>query len=182
MAPFEFVMTLVSIIVALGVAELLVGIARILRSELKFYWIHAIWVFTLLVMQLQYSWSLFDLEARNEWVFIDLVRLLAPPITLFLASSLLFPSRTERIDLEEYYFAKRKPIFGLLFCVMLYYALLSLSPSFLTAVQFAGVAMATMLFATDRARVHAALTLAYAAATVFFVASFSYTLGDSAFR
>jgi hypothetical protein len=151
MAPFEFVMTLVSIIVALGVAELLVGIARILRSELKPYWIHAIWVFTLLVMQLQYSWSLFDLEARNEWVFIDLVRLLAPPITLFLASSLLFPSRTERIDL-------------------------------LTAVQFAGVAMATMLFATDRARVHAALTLAYAAATVFFVASFSYTLGDSAFR
>jgi hypothetical protein len=80
MAPFEFVMTLVSIIVALGVAELLVGIARILRSELKPYWIHAIWVFTLLVMQLQYSWSLFDLEARNEWVFIDLVRLLAPPM------------------------------------------------------------------------------------------------------
>jgi hypothetical protein len=182
MNPFEFVMILVTIIVALGVAELLVGIARILRGELKLYWIHAIWIFTLFVMQLQYCWTLFDLEAKSEWVFIDLVRLLAPPITLFLASSLLFPSRGERIDLEEYYFAKRKPIFGLLFCVLFYYGILSLSLSLLSAFQFACVAMTAMLFTTDRPSVHAVLTLACAVATVLFVASFSYTLGNSVFR
>jgi hypothetical protein len=182
MNPFEFVMILVTIIVALGVAELLVGIARILRGELKLYWIHAIWIFTLFVMQLQYCWTLFDLEAKSEWVFIDLVRLLAPPITLFLASSLLFPSRGERIDLEEYYFAKRKPIFGLLSCVMLYYGALSLSLSVLSAVQFSAAATTVTLFTTARPPVHAVLTLVYAAATLFFVASFSYTLGDSVFR
>lgn len=181
MNPFEFVMVLVSIIVALGVAELLVGIARILRGELKLYWIHAIWVFTLLVMQLQYCWSLFDLEAKNEWVFLDLVRLLTPPITLFLASSLLFPSRAERADLEEYYFAKRKPIFGLLCGVMFYYGILSLSVSLLSALQFAGVAMTAMLLTTDRRPIHAVLTLVYAVANLFLVASFSYTLGKSAF-
>ncbi|MFT5443828.1 MAG: hypothetical protein ACI8W3_002879 [Myxococcota bacterium] len=182
MNPFEFVMILVSIIVALGVAELLVGVARILRGELKPYWIQAIWVFTLLVMQLQYSWTLFDREAQSEWVFVDLVRLLAPPIALFLASSLLFPSRGEHVDLEEYYFAKRKPIFGLLSCVMLYYGALSISLSVLSAVQFAAVATTVVLFTTTRPLVHAALTLVYAIATLFFVASFSYTLGDSAFR
>jgi hypothetical protein len=181
MNPFEFVMVLVSIIVGLGVAELLVGIARILRGELKPYWVHAIWVFTLLVMQLQYCWSLFDLEATSEWVFLDLVRLLTPPITLFLASSLLFPSRTERIDLVEYYFAKRKPIFGLLFCVMSFYWVLNYSVSLLSALQFAGVAMAATLFTTDRRPIHAVLTLVYAISTLLFVASFSYTLGKSAF-
>lgn len=181
MNPFEFVMVLVSIIVALGVAELLAGIARIMRGELQVYWIHAVWIFTLLVMQLQYCWSLFDLEARNEWVFLDLVRLLTPPITLFLASSLLFPSRTERVDLEEYYFAKRKPVFALLFGVMFFYGILSLSVSLLSLLQFAGVAMMGTLFMTDRPQIHAALTLAYAVANLFFVASFSYTLGESAF-
>jgi hypothetical protein len=181
MNPFEFVMVLVSMTIALGVAELLVGIARILRGELKPYWIHAIWVFTLLVMQLQYCWSLFDLEAKDEWVFIDLVRLLTPPVTLFLASSLLFPSRMERIDLEEYYFAKRKPIFGLISGVMLYYVILSLSVSLLSALQFAGVAMTAMLFATERRPIHAVLTVVYAIANLLFVASFSYTLGNSAF-
>ena len=181
MNPFEFVMVLVSIIIALGVAELLVGIARILRGELKLYWVHSIWVFTLLVMQLQYCWSLFDLEAKSEWVFLDLVRLLMSPVILFLASSLLFPSRTERMDLEEYYFAKRRPIFGLLFAVMSYYGILSLSVSFLSAAQFSGVAIMAMLFATDSRRIHGGLSLVYAAANLLFVASFSYTLGKSAF-
>ena len=91
MQPFEFVMVLVSIIVALGVAELLAGVVRILRGELRFYWIHGLWVFNLLILQLQYCWALFDLEARGEWVFVDLVRVLTPPIMLFLASSLLVP-------------------------------------------------------------------------------------------
>ena len=181
MNPFEFVMVLVSIIIALGVAELLAGIARILRGELKLYWIHAIWVFTLLVMQLQYCWSLFDLEAKSEWVFLDLVRLLTPPITLFLASSLLFPSRTERIDLEEYYFAKRKPIFGLVSGVMFYYGIWSFSVSLLSAFQFAVFAMTMMLFATERPSVHAVLTVVCVVANILFVASFSYTLGNSAY-
>lgn len=181
MNPFEFVMVLVTIIIALGVAELLTGIARIMRRELGFYWIHMVWIFTLLVMQLQYCWSLFDLEARNEWVFLDLVRLLTPPIIFFLASSLLFPSRDERIDLKKYYFAKRKPIFALLFSVMSFYAVSSLSMSLLSLVQFAGVAITGILIVTDRPRLHALLALMFAFATLLFVASFSYTLGESAF-
>lgn len=67
MNAFEFVMILVTIIVALGVAELRVGIARILRGELKLYWIHAIWIFTLFVMQLQYCWTLFP-SRGGVWI------------------------------------------------------------------------------------------------------------------
>lgn len=86
------------------------------------------------------------------------------------------------MDLEEYYFAKRKPIFGLLSGVMLYYGALSFSLSVLSAVQFSAAATMVVLFTTARPSVHAALTIVHAVATLFFVASFSYTLGNSVFR
>jgi hypothetical protein len=181
MQPFEFVMVLVSIIIALGVAELLAGVVRILRGELRPHWIHALWVFNLLLLQLQYCWTLFDLEARGEWVFVDLVRLLTPPIALFLVSSLLFPGRNERGELVEFYYSNRKPIFGLLTAVMLYYGIISFSMSAVTAIQFSGVAMTGVLFLTPHPRTHALLTLVYTAATLFMVASFSYKLGESSF-
>ena len=44
MQLFEFLMVLVSIIVGLGVAELLTGLARLLRARksVRFYWVHAL--------------------------------------------------------------------------------------------------------------------------------------------
>lgn len=181
MQPFEFVMVLVSIIVALGVAELLAGVVRILRGELKSHWIHGLWVFNLLILQLQYCWALFDLEARGEWVFVDLIRILTPSIMLFLASSLLFPARNERGKLVEFYYSNRKPVFGLLIAVMFYFGMISFSMSVVTAIQFSAVAMLVVLLLTPHPRVHAVLTLVYTAAGLFVVASFSYKLGESSF-
>lgn len=42
MQPFEFVMVVISIIVAPVVAERLAGVARSLRRELRFYSVHAL--------------------------------------------------------------------------------------------------------------------------------------------
>ena len=181
MQAFEFVMVLISIILALGVKELLTGVSRILRGELKPYWAHSIWVATLFVLQLQYSWTLFDLEARETWVFLDLIRLLTPPVILFLVSSLLFPVRDQDTDLAAYYFAIHKPVFALLAGLMGYYTLLSLSLSTLTAIQAASTAILFSLFLTAKEKVHALVTPVYAVATLVFVASYSYTLGESVF-
>lgn len=181
MQPFEFIMVLISIIIALGVAELLAGVVRILRGELRFYWIHGLWIFNLFILQLQYCWSLFDLETRDEWVFADLVWLLIPAIVLFLVSSLLFPSRNAQGKLAELYFANRKQVFGLLTALMLYYAINSFSISVMTAIQFCGALMMGVLFFTPHRRTHAILTLLMSAAVLFMVAAFSYTLGESSF-
>jgi len=181
MRPFEFVMILISIILALGVKELLSGVSRILRGELKPYWIHGIWIGVLFIMQLQYSWTLFDLEAREEWVFLDLLRLLTPTITLFLVSSLLFPARDRDAGLSEFYFEIRKPVFGLLTGLMLYYTVLSLSFTTLTAVQIVSTAIMGTLLVTPNPKAHALLTPIYAVSTLGFVASYSYTLGESIF-
>ena len=181
MEPFEFVMILVSIIIALGVAELLAGVARILRGDLQAYWIHAVWIADLLVLQLQYCWTLFDLESRAEWVFIDLIRLLIPGTAFFLASTLLFPRRGERADLETYYYANRQPVLMILAAIMLYYTFLNLSFGLATLVQILGICALIGLIRSSDRRIHAALTLLFFAGTLFVVFSFSYRLGASAF-
>jgi hypothetical protein len=180
-------MVVISIIVALGVAELLAGVARILRGELRFYWVHAIWVLCLLALQFQYCWSLFDLAGKEDWVFVDLMRLVMAPILYFLISSLLFPSRQARgadgqeIDLEQYYYATRKPVFSLLALVMTYFMLRNLHVSGLLFVQSLAIAALAALFLTEDRRWHAGLTVFFALGTVFVVASFSYRLGESGF-
>ena len=155
--------------------------SRILRGELQPYWVHAIWIGTLFVMQLQYSWTLFDLEAREKWVFLDLIRLLTPPITLFLVSSLLFPVRTEDNDLSVFYFTIRKPVFALLAGLMCYYTVLSFSLTTLTAIQALSTVILASLVFTPMKKVHELVTPLYAAATIGFVATYSYTLGESVF-
>ena len=145
------------------------------------YGLQSVLVLSWFTSKLQDCGSRFDFKCKGERVFHVLVRLFGPRLALFLVSSILFPSRQERVDLEEYYFAKRRPIFGLLAGLMLYYWILSLSFSLLSAVQFAGVAMTATLIVTDNRAIHAALTLVYAISTLLFVASFSYTLGESAF-
>ncbi|MFK7896210.1 MAG: hypothetical protein AB8G23_10260 [Myxococcota bacterium] len=187
MQPFEFVMVVISIIVALGVAELLAGVARILRGELRAYWVHALWVLCLLIHQFQYCWSLFDLAERADWVFLDLVRLITAPILFFLVSSLLFPSRQaegeagQPIDLEVFYFETRKPIFALLTIVMTFFTLRNLGLAAVTSVQLLGVASLVVLFFSENRRVHAALSSFYTLGAIFFVVSFSYRLGESVF-
>ena len=187
-------MVVISIIVALGVAELLAGVARILRGELRFYWVHALWVLNLLILQFQYCWSLFDMAGQEDWVFLDLMRLVTAPILLFLVSSLLFPSRLAtgghesgegsgepEIDLETFYIDTRKPIFALLTAVMSFFAFLNWDVSRVSFVQLLAIATLVALFFTQDRRLHAGLTIFYFLGTVFFVASFSYRLGESAF-
>ena len=122
MQSFEFLMIVVSIIVGLGITQLLAGIVRILRVELKPYWIHELWVFYVFLSLLQYCWSLFDLEARSDWIFVELLGLLTPPVILYLVASLLFPPRSSEPDLSDFYYAHRKPIFGLLAFLLFFYS------------------------------------------------------------
>jgi len=181
MQAFEFVMILISIILALGVKELLAGVSRILRGELRSYWVHSLWVVILFIMQLQYSWTLFDLEARETWVFLDLIRLLTPTVVLFLVSSLLFPERGESSDLSEFYFQICRPVFALLSGLMAYYTVLSLSLSVLTGIQAASTGILFTLFCKSNPKTHQLVSPLYAAATLGFVATYSYTLGESVF-
>ena len=180
MQPFEVLMILVSIIVGLGITQLLAGVVRLMRGELEGYWIHWVWVLNVFLLLLQYCWSLFDLEAQSDWVFLQLMQRLTPPILLYLAASLLFPARNEDSSMVSFYIEKRKPVFGLLVLLTIFYAVQGWSArDRRDVIRLIALGIYALLFVTERRAVHAVLSLIITATIVLFIGLFSYELGGS---
>ena len=186
MQAFEFLMIVVSIIIGLGITQLLSGVVRILRTELKPYWIHELWVVYVFLNLVEYCWSLFDHESRSDWIFIELLALLTPPVLLYLVASLLFPPPGRRSDLASFYYELRKPVFGLLAVLLFFYCVqgwvqsetLRLSDSrFSDSLRLAGVLVFIALATTSHRLLHAGASVVLFVAFVVFVGRFSWVLG-----
>ena len=69
MQLFEFLMVLMSIIVGLGIAALLAGVADLLRARnsTSFYWVHSLLVAVIFLALAQVWWESWDLRAAPEW-------------------------------------------------------------------------------------------------------------------
>ena len=71
MTFFEYVAVLVSIIVALGIAQILSGIARTIEKPegQEIYWVHLLWSTWLFVYLIFFWWFEFRLGQIAEWTF-----------------------------------------------------------------------------------------------------------------
>ena len=115
MSLFEFLMILLSIIVGLGISELLAGFARILR-EGRFRELclpHALLLLTLVLALLQIFWESWALNSLESWTFPALLLMLGGPALMYLASHVALPGNTDE-SLEEYYYSRAALIYGLL--------------------------------------------------------------------
>jgi len=112
MSLFEFLMVLLSIIIGLGLAEILRGIARHIRNRdsASVYWVHAIAVCLVFVALLQQWWEIWGLRSYSDWSFLGLLMMLTGPIGLFLISYLLFPQPVKGADYREYYYGPMRPV------------------------------------------------------------------------
>lgn len=115
MSLFEFLMVLVSIIVGLGIAELLTGIARQIRyrASVRGYWVHSVLVTMVFFALLQQWWEIWALRGVAEWTFYGLVLMLAGPVGLFLIAHLLFPEPIQGANFREYYDGGTAPVWWL---------------------------------------------------------------------
>ena len=106
MQLFEFLMVLMSIIVGLGIAALLTGVADLLRArrESTLYWVHGMIVLTIFLALAQVWWESRALRTVPEWTFVGLLLMLASPTCLFMIAHLLFPRDPDVTDYEKYYF------------------------------------------------------------------------------
>lgn len=111
MQSFEFVMILVSIVIGLGVAELLGMLARILRNEARGGSLHTLWIIAVLLTLVQIFWAEWQLQFRSDWSLIQLLIFLMPPLLLFLAASLLCPRTAESTHLDAFFLERHKPFF-----------------------------------------------------------------------
>jgi hypothetical protein len=115
MSLFEFLMVLVSIIIGLGIAEVLTGIARLIRcrESIQGFWIHSVAVMAIFFALLQQWWEIWGVRDAPDWTFLGLVMMLGGPVGLFLMAHLLFPEPMQGANMREYYHGAMRPIWWL---------------------------------------------------------------------
>jgi hypothetical protein len=112
---FEFLMILLSLIVGLGIAEILTGIAVVLKSEgvRGFSWTHGAATLTVFLGLLQTFWESWGLAFIETWSFPAMLLMLGSPIFLFLMAHVLFPERESKVSLDDHYFERARVIWAL---------------------------------------------------------------------
>ena len=95
---FEFLMILLSLIVGLGMAEILSGMARFLKKDgpREIPWIHGAATMAVFVGLLQTFWESWGLRTVETWSFPAMLLMLGSPICLYLMAYILFPEQDER--------------------------------------------------------------------------------------
>lgn len=118
MENFGYLSVLISIVLGLGITNLLYGVAGLVRERkrVRMYWPVPMWMFTLFLVHVQTWWTMFGLMHVTNWKFAQFVVVLMQPVTLFLASALIVPkvSGEGPIDLRAEYFREARWLWGAL--------------------------------------------------------------------
>jgi len=112
---FEYLSVLISIIIALGINEVLMSWGRLIRNRrsVRFYWLHGFWSAFVLFLMIQFWWGFWNYRVVENWSFLNLMTAVLEAMTLVLCAIQLMPGRASRagIDLRERYFDSRRPFF-----------------------------------------------------------------------
>ena len=115
MTPFEFVIVLISIILGLGITQIMSGIADQIHQwdKVKLYWPHMLWVVLVFVLHVQQWWLTYELRVITSWQLPFFLFEILYPINLFILARILFPSAGEETfhDLKKFYFQNYRKFF-----------------------------------------------------------------------
>jgi hypothetical protein len=123
MTTQEYLSVLVSIIIGLGISQVLSGIANLLvdRRRVRFYWIWAVAVLMVFLASVQFWWSTFSVGAAVATNFFSFLFFLLVPIALYLAAVVIVPDfeGEGEIDCRRHFHENRTLYFGFLAAVPL---------------------------------------------------------------
>ncbi|MDH3401815.1 MAG: hypothetical protein OEM03_12730 [Chromatiales bacterium] len=179
METFEYVAVLTSIIIGLGMAQLLMGVTRLIQhpEQAKPNWIHLCWVFYMFLFSIFWWWWEFRLGTIEVWTFGIYLFVILYAFLVFLLCALLFPRDFSGYDgFKDYFYAKRAWFFSVFILSQLadiadsmikgldYYYSLGFH---YTATQLAIVAFSVTAIFTKNDRFHGIFVLALIAYMVF---------------
>jgi len=125
-SPFEYVSTLVSIILGLGITQILSAFSDLLYDfkKVKFYWPHSIWVVFIGLLHIQDWFITWQLRDKMVLHLPELFFVLIYPIVPFISAKILLPTlqKEESEDMRAYYFSQ----FPMLFLVVAFSVLVSI--------------------------------------------------------
>ena len=184
MTIFEFLMVLVSVILALGLAQLLTGAGQrvVLGGQIRPWWVHSVWLVILGLVHVQLWWGLwFRFNAPDfGFSFLHFAYLLTGPAILFLSVYILLPG-SHPDDAEAHFFRVRRPFYFL----SLVTALWAMAGPFIyeravpigfRVIQAALVALALLGLASSKRQVHSAIAPVYLGLLVVFFVIQAHTL------
>ena len=121
MSLFEFIVGMISIILALAIAQLFVGVAELMqrRARVRFFLPHSIWVVNLFLLTFLHWWSLWTFR-ELPWNFAMFFYSLLGPSLMFFATTVLSPRdwSSETIDVMAHFLNIRQ-FFLSVFMVMI---------------------------------------------------------------
>src|SRR5210317_1640064 len=125
MSVMEFILVAHAIIVGLAVAEILRGLADLLRGEGTriSYRLLLIAGWALLLLW-QLWWAIWRVGDRPEWTFPEYLIFLFPVAILYMIARLCFPEKVSGSDLQAYYLRVAPTIFVLVAVTYASFALL----------------------------------------------------------
>jgi hypothetical protein len=114
---FEYISVLTSIIIGLGMAHLLRGLAGLMQhpGRHKIYWVHLLWVGFMFFNMIFFWWWEFSLATLDVWLFQNYLFIVAYAVVLYLMCALLFPTDLDDYTgFKDYFLSRRAWFFGLL--------------------------------------------------------------------
>jgi hypothetical protein len=114
---FPHIRIVMGMVIGLGVARLLSGVARIVQHPkgYKLYAVHLAWVASMLLTLIHFWWWEFGLFAVGQWTFGIYLFIVSYAILLFLLCALLFPdSMLDYTSYEDFFISRRAWFFGVL--------------------------------------------------------------------
>ena len=122
MTQFEYVAVLVSIIVGLALAQLLRGLGQMVvnRDGPRPYWVHLIWTAYFFINIVMFWWWEFRL-VEAKWSLTLYLVLIIYATLFFFVSIVIQPGKLDGASsYKEYYYSRRRWIFGLLIALVLW--------------------------------------------------------------
>ena len=115
MTKFEYLSVLISIIIGLGINDVMMSWGRLIRNRrrVRFYWLHGFWSAFVLFLMIQFWWGFWNFRVIEHWSLLNLMIAVLEGMMLVLCAIQLMPSRTSDIDIDlrERYFDSRQPFF-----------------------------------------------------------------------
>ena len=116
MDAFNYLSVLLSIIIGLGLTQVLAACGRLIRMRMHviWYWPALLWAAVLIVIDVQVWWTMFGLRARKEWTFVAFFVVLLQTVTLYMMSAVLLPEQVDErgVDLRQHYRRQAPWFFG----------------------------------------------------------------------
>src|SRR5262245_47005879 len=111
MTSFDYLSVLLSIVLGLGVANLLTGAAGLVRhrARITMFWPMPVGLAALFLIHVQTWWMMYGMRNMKEWTFAEFLLVLSQPVLLYVMTVLMVPEfdGDHRIDLRVEYHRDR---------------------------------------------------------------------------